>query len=102
MLAALRVLAGLFLLIAALAAITDVTYSMTGKGLVMTSLLEHWGRLAPQSLASLQASVRRVPLLWGYLLKPALSIPAWMFFAGLGLVCAWGGRRRSRVNIFAN
>lgn len=98
----LRFLAGAFLLVAVMAAIADATYSMAGKGLVMTSLLEHWGRMAPQGLAAMQANLRRVPLLWPFVAKPVLSIPAWMFFAGLSGLCAWAGRRRSSVNIFAN
>lgn len=98
----LRFLAGAFLLVAAMAAIADVTYSMAGKGLVMTSLIEHWGRVAPQGPTALQASLRRVPLVWPFVVKPLLSIPAWMFFAGIGCLCAWAGRRRSSVNIFVN
>jgi hypothetical protein len=100
--AVLRTLAGLFFLVAAFAAIADVTYSMGGKGVVMTSLLDHWGRMAPQSLAGFQGGLRRIPLVWPYLVRPLLSVPAWGFFALIGVLCAWGGRRRSSVNIFAN
>ncbi|MDX2203905.1 MAG: hypothetical protein NW223_14225 [Hyphomicrobiaceae bacterium] len=102
MLAVLRFLAGVFLLVAAFAGIADATHSAAGKGLVMTSLLEHWSRMAPQTLVAAQASLRRVPLAWDVVVKPALSIPAWMFFIVLAGLFAWGGRRRSRVNIFAN
>ncbi len=102
MLASLRVLAVIFLLVAVLAAVTDVTYSMAGNRMVITSLLEHWAKLAPQASQTAQASLRRLPLVWDFLLKPALSLPAWGFFLALGILCAWGGRRRSKVNIFAN
>lgn len=97
-----RLLAGLFLLIAILAAVTDLTRSNAAHAVVITSLLEHWRALAPQGLAAAQASARRVPLLWDFVIRPPLLIPAWAFFAVLGLLFAWLGRRRSKVNIFAN
>ncbi len=102
MLAFLRFLASVFLVTAVFAAIADVTYSAAGKGVVMTSLLEHWSRLTPQTFASVQTSLRRIPLVWDYAAKPALSIPTWIFFLVLSALFAWAGRRRSKVNIFAN
>lgn len=97
-----RILAGLFLLIAILAAVTDVTRSNAAHGAVITSLLDHWRALAPQGLAAAQASARRVPLLWEVVIRPPLLIPAWGLFGALGLLFAWLGRLRSKVNIFAN
>jgi hypothetical protein len=97
-----RILAGLFLLFAMVAVVTDVTRSSAAHALVITSLLEHWRTLAPQGLAAAQASARRVPLLWEVVIRPPLLIPAWALFGGLGLLFAWFGRRRTKVNIFAN
>lgn len=97
-----RIFAGLFLLVAILAVVTDVTRSSAAHAVVVTSLLDHWRALAPQGLAAAQASARRVPLLWDAVIRPPLLVPAWGLFGVLGLLFAWLGRRRSKVNIFAN
>lgn len=97
-----RILAGLFLLIAVLAIVTDVTRSNAAQSVVFTSLLDHWRAMAPQSLAAAQASARRVPLLWEAVIRPPLLVPVWGLFGVLGLLFAWLGRRRSKINIFAN
>lgn len=98
----LRLLGGLMFLIGVLAAITDVTRSVTAQQVVMVPLLEHWSKLMPSSLASFQAFVGRVPFLWTLLVKPALSIPAWIFFGWLGMMFAYLGRRRRKTNVYAN
>jgi hypothetical protein len=97
-----RIIAGLLLLIAMLAIVTDVTRSNAAHTVVITPLLDTWRGLAPQSLAAAQASARRVPLLWDYALRPLLLIPTWALFGVLGLLFAYLGRRRYKVNIFAN
>lgn len=97
-----RFLAWLCLLIAVLAAVTDVTRTYAAHRAVITSLLEHWGSLAPHGLAAVQASVRRIPLMWDFVVRPVLSIPAWGLFGLLGLLFAFFGRRRHKVNVFAN
>jgi len=97
-----RILAGLLLLIAVLAAVTDVTRSNAANSVVITPMLDHWRAFAPQGFAAAQASARRIPLLWDYVIRPPLLVPAWGFFAALGLLFAYLGRRRHKVNIFAN
>lgn len=97
-----RFLAWVCLLIAALAAITDLTRSSAQDAVVVTSALEHWRQLAPQLLAAAQASLRRIPLFWDLVLRPPLLLPAWALFGLIGLVFAVLGRRRKTVNIFAN
>ena len=102
--ACLRVLAGLLLLIAVMAAVNDVTRSLAADRAVTTSTYEHWSKLAPVTLAAARASVekRTHPVVWTWGLGPLLELPAWGLFGLLGLVGAWGGRRRREVNIFAN
>ena len=104
MLAFFRFLAGTFLLIAVIAAVYDGTRSLAAGGLAMTSLVEHWSRIAPGLLASVQSGVARAthPLVWDVGLRRLLLVPAWATFAALGLLCAYAGRRRRRVNVFAN
>ena len=104
MLATFRILAGIFLLIAALAGVYDATRSMAADRLVMASLLEHWSNIAPSVLAAAQGAVRRsagAPV-WDQGIARVLQLPAWSVFAGIGLLCAYSGRRRRRVNVFAN
>ena len=104
MLAFFRFLAGTFLLIAVIAAVHDGTRSAATGGLVMTSLLEHWSRIAPGLLASAQSGVVRSmhPLVWNVGVSKLLAVPTWALFATLGLLLAYAGRRRRRVNVFAN
>jgi hypothetical protein len=97
-------MAGTFLLIAVIAAVYDGTRSLATGGLAMTSLLEHWSRIAPGVLAAAQSGLARVthPLVWEMGLRQLLLVPAWVVFAVLGFLCAYAGRRRRRVNVFAN
>jgi hypothetical protein len=99
-----RFLAGTFLLIAVIAAVYDGTRSAAAGGLVMTSLLEHWSRIAPGLLASAQSGVGRAlhPLVWNLGVSKLLAVPTWALFAAVGVLLAYVGRRRRRVNVFAN
>jgi hypothetical protein len=100
----LRFLAGVLLLVAVIAAVYDGTRSLAAGNLVTTSLLEHWSKLAPALLASAQAGVRRAthPVVWDLGVVRLLRAPAWALFGVLGILLAYAGRRRRRVNVFAN
>jgi hypothetical protein len=103
MLALFRFLAGVFLLIAVLAAVYDGTRSMAADRLVTTSLLEHWATIAPTSFAGAQGSMRRLhPLLWDGGVSKLLLMPAVAFFGLAGVGFAYAGRRRRGVNVFVN
>jgi hypothetical protein len=102
----LRFLAGVLLLIAVIAAIYDGTRLFESKAgeITMTSLGEHWSKVAPVSLKNAQAAVRRYshPLLWDALIQRLLQLPTWLVFGTLGLLVGYLGRRRRRINVFAN
>jgi len=100
----LRFLAGVFLLIAVIAAVNDVTRSQSADKAVMTSTYEHWSKLAPVTLAAAKGAVeRRVhPVVWSWGVGPLLQLPAWGLFGLFALLCALAGRRRREINIFAN
>lgn len=102
--ALLRFLAGVFLLVATIAAVNDVTRSLAADKTVVVSTHEHWSKLAPVTLATARGAVERRthPLIWDWGLAPLLQLPGWGLFGLLGLLCAYAGRRRREVNIFAN
>jgi hypothetical protein len=102
MLAFLRFLAGVFLIIAVIAGVSDAS---AAKGaLAMTSLGEHWSALAPATLNAAQGAAARYlhPAVWQMLIQKLLLLPTSVVFGVLGLLLAYAGRRRRRVNIFAN
>ncbi len=99
-----RLLAGAFLLLAAIAVVSDVTRTINGSGLVVTSLAVHWKAMAPQSLAAAQQVVSRSvhPWLWDPMIWRVLLLPSSLIFATIGISLAILGRRQRRVNIFIN
>ena len=104
MLAFFRFLAAVFLLIAVLAAVYDGTRTLAADKLVTTSLLEHWSTLAPTLLDTAQSAVKRSthPLVWDLGLSKVLLLPAALVLFVIGVLFAYAGRRRRRVNVFAN
>jgi hypothetical protein len=104
MMIALRFLAGVFLLVAVIALVHDATRALAAHAFVSTSLFEHWSKLAPASLAGAQSAVQRYthPLLWDPVIRKLLLLPTWALFTALGALLAYAGRRRRRVNVFAN
>ncbi len=101
---ALRFFGGLFLLIGTVILIADLTNArwVMANGLTVP-LAKHWASLSPSSLAASQRAIQSAsPLLWDPIAKSLLKIPAWSWFALIGVMLAWIGRRRRRVNIFLN
>ena len=101
----LRFLAGVFLMVAVIAAVNDVTRSMlAGDRLPSVTTYEHWSRLAPVTLTLARNAVQRHthPLVWDPGIVAVLNLPAWGLFGLLGALAAYAGRRRREVNIFAN
>ena len=100
-----RFLASLFLLIAVVALVADAT--PTGQGahsFAATSLDKHWSDLAPISLEGAKAGISRAtfPWVWHSLIAPVLSVPTFLMFGVLGVLCGYLGRRRHRVDIYIN
>lgn len=102
---ALRFLAGLFLLAAAIVLASDITKPLTsGAPFTATSLARHWSDTAPRSLATARTAVvqRAGGFAWDGLIAPALRLPTFVFLAGIGVLCGYLGRRRHRVDIYVN
>ncbi|HWB47232.1 MAG TPA: hypothetical protein VG900_17505 [Hyphomicrobiaceae bacterium] len=104
MLGFLRFLAGVMLLVAVLAGVYDATRSMAADRYLATSCLDHWSHIAPDNLAKVRTLVRRnvAPAAWDAGIVKVLELPAWALFGGAGLLLGYAGRRRRRVNVFAN
>jgi hypothetical protein len=101
----LRFLASVFLMVAVIAAVNDVTRSMAaGERLPPVSAYEHWAKLAPVTLTAARSAVQRNthPLVWDPGLTMLLRLPAWGLFGALAALLGYAGRRRREVNIFAN
>lgn len=102
--AVLRFLAMLCLLVAAIALATDATRAYWTGGSIATPLAKHVNDLAPKALTAAKLAVGGAthPLVWHTMLEPILALPAWVSFTILAMIVGWVGRRRRRINIFAN
>lgn len=101
----LRLLGSWSLLVAIVALVADVTRSLAlGGGLAFTSLGRQLQDLSPTALSSLQSALERSvsAYAWDPLATFVLETPTWVIFATIGLLLYLSGRRRERVNIFAN
>lgn len=101
----LRFIARPLLLLAVLALVYDGTQTLAGgSGVVITSLAEHWQALAPRSFEALKAWAARLgpTEAWDGAAQRVLVLPAWLVIGILALLLLWAGRKRRRVNIYAN
>lgn len=103
--AVLRFFAGLFLLVAVIALVADVTPWLQGaKPLNATSFAKHWTDMAPATFKSAQSAVTRSAGAWAwdlFIAKP-IRLPTWFLFGLFATLCGWLGRRRRRVDVFVN
>lgn len=103
--ATLRILARIMLLVALIALVSDGTRTIAnGSGLVVTSALKYWTELAPGMVENTKRtfSLKIHPLAWDGVLLPLLSLPAWLFLAGIALLILLLARKRQTTNIFVN
>ena len=101
----LRASAVVCLIIAAVALASDLgTFSTATPGsMKTTSVIQHWQTMSPITLDTTRTFLTRRmrPWVWDAFSTP-LKLPAFGFFSLLGLVVGYLGRRRQRINIFAN
>lgn len=101
----LRGLAGVCLIVAAVALASDMgTATMGGQQRIEpTSVVRHWQTFGTHSLEQTKSFLnkRTRPWVWEAFSTP-LRMPSFAFFTLLGLFFGYLGRRRQRVNIFAN
>jgi len=104
MAALLRFLAGAILLVAVIFAVSDATRSLGTNGATAVTVHQTWSTVSPISLSAAQGAVQRYthPAVWNWGVLKILQLPAWALLGLLGLILAFLGRRRRRVNIYAN
>ncbi len=102
--AALRFLAAIFLLVAAIALVVDATPAIYGAGpFKATSLEVHWKDVAPRAFEATHEAVSSVSSwLWHGLLGPILSLPTFVVFGVLAIFTGDAGRRRKSGRIYVN
>lgn len=99
-----RLIGSALLVAAVILLVYDGTLTLSStRGVVTTSLQQHWNALAPQSLKTTEAAVRRVrPEIWDQGVRHVIGWPAWASIGGLAVLLLLSGRRRREVNVFAN
>jgi hypothetical protein len=100
-----RFLSALFLLVAVIALVADLTPVLLGGApFVATSMSGHWADLAPSSLAAAKAAVNGAapPWVWNTLIAGVIDRPTFAIFGLLALATGYHGRRRHQVNIYVN
>lgn len=100
---AMRFLAYVFLIVAAISLVADISPMLSGAGpFASVTLAEHWRGVAPSSLQ--QALKASQDMQWGIpgFVRMMLDTPTYLLFGGIGGLCAYAGRRRARINVFAN
>jgi len=103
--AVLRFLTALFLLVAVVTLVADLTPRLAGTGHPpLTTIDRLWTGFAPASLQTAKAFVGRVssPLVWTLLSAAVLNVPLVALSAVLALLAGWGGARRRRVDVYTN
>lgn len=100
-----RFLAGIFILLAAVAFVSDITPAVTGSGVfAVTSLGDLWVKVGPGSYNAAKAAITgsAAPWLWDGPISHLLGWPTFALFGVLGLLCGYAGRRRHEINIYVN
>lgn len=100
-----RFLAAVFLLVAVIALVTDISAPISaGRPFSATTVEAQWRELAPATLKSTKIAVEQAaaPWLWNFVIWPVLSVPTFLLFGLLSLWCGYAGRRRHKVNIYVN
>ena len=93
-----RMLALLFLVLAVITAILDVTRSIADSAPVVTALGQEWFNFHLSSLNFIQAIIQRYvhPAIWDPGVQSILLLPSWLVFGVLALLFGLIGRRKKR------
>jgi hypothetical protein len=97
----LRFSAGLLILAAAITLVRDASPWLAGIGPFQAkSLMQHWTELSPRTLTALRSSVGGS--VWQLVIAPLLGLPTVLTAVVLAVAIGWLGRRRRKINVYAN
>ena len=93
-----RLLALVFLGVAAITAILDITRSIADSTIVFTPLGLDWYTYSRSTLGLLQTGIQRQlhPAIWDPGIQTILQVPTWLVFGVLALVFGLLGRRKKQ------
>ncbi|HUS96880.1 MAG TPA: hypothetical protein VMX97_09095 [Hyphomicrobiaceae bacterium] len=103
--AVLRFLASIFALVAVVALVTDATPALNGTGpFEASTIVGYWKEFAPASLEAARTSVSQAtfPWVWDPLLMSLMTLPTFILFGLLAILCGYLGRRRHQVKVHIN
>ena len=101
----LRFMAGLLLLAALIALVDDATRPLKGTGQFSPSSLGRlWNETAPKTLVAARSALGHGfgALVWNGIIAKILQLPTFLLLGVVGLVLAYFGRRRNRIEVFTN
>jgi hypothetical protein len=93
-----KLIALLFLLLAVITLVLDITRSIADSKLVMTALGQDWFTYSKSTLNFSQAIVQRYvhAALWDPVIQTILLGPSWLVFGVLALIFGFFGRKKRR------
>lgn len=95
----LKIIGLVFLALAVITAILDMTRSIANSSLTITALGQEWFSFHSASLNNFQVAVQRhlgIPWIWENVIQNILLLPSWAVFFVLALLFLWAGRRPER------
>lgn len=101
----LRFLAGLCLIAALIAFVTDYSRPRGPGGAFRATTLERmWNEAAPKSLSATRQTVSHAvsPAVWNMTAGAVLQLPTFLAFGLLAGLFGFLGRRRSSINVYVN
>ena len=102
---ALRFIASVFMLVAIIALVADITrMQLSAPGPTFAPLAMHFREIIPGTLLAAEKAISSGahPLVWNPLLTTLIAVPTWILFAVLSLLILYAIRERAKVNIFIN
>lgn len=93
-----KLIALLFLALALITAILDITRSIADSTIIITPLGLDWFNFSPGSLNLSQAIVQRYvhPYIWDPVVQTILQAPSWVVFGAIWFLISIATRRRRR------
>ena len=94
-----KIFGTLFLVLAVITAVLDLTRTIANSSLTVTALGLEWREFHVASLQNLQVGIERhlaAPWLWSAVIQNILLLPSWIVFFVLALLFLWLGRTPER------